>query len=431
MLLPRKRWQPMHKLRIVGGTPLSGEIRISGAKNAMLPLMTASLLTDQILELTNVPDLADVYSMGNLLTEHGVEQTPDAHKKTISFYAGNIISTTAPYDLVRKMRASILVLGPLLARCGQARVSLPGGCAIGARPVNLHLEGLKTLGADIEINQGYIEAKAPKGLQGGNYRFPIVSVTGTENLMMAATLAHGTTQLFNAACEPEVVDLTNCLVAMGAKITGAGTSQITIEGVDRLDGTSHRVLPDRIETGTYAIAALITGGSLTLLDTDTSLLPTVIPMLEQSGAIIQDVENGFHVQAPEGRPRRLKMMTQPYPGFATDLQAQLMALLSIANGESQIVEAIFENRFMHVPELARMGADILVDGSTAHIKGVTQLKGAEVMATDLRASVSLVLAGLAAKGETFVQRVYHLDRGYQSLEQKLAACGANIERIAA
>ncbi|MEN8237058.1 MAG: UDP-N-acetylglucosamine 1-carboxyvinyltransferase [Pseudomonadota bacterium] len=421
----------MHKLRIIGGTPLSGEIHISGAKNAMLPLMTVSLLTDQVLELTNVPDLADVYSMGDLLAEHGVEQSFDTTHKTIRFHAGSIKSTTAPYDLVRKMRASILVLGPLLARCGQARVSLPGGCAIGARPVNLHLDGLKALGAEIEIDQGYINARAPKGLQGGDYRFPIVSVTGTENLMMAASLAHGTTRLFNAACEPEITDLANCLITMGAKINGAGTSQVTIEGVDRLKGTAHKVLPDRIETGTYAIAALITGGDLKLLGADTSLLPTVIPMLEQSGAIIKEINNGFHVQAPAKRHRRLKMMTQPYPGFATDLQAQLMAMLSLADGESQIVEAIFENRFMHVPELARMGADILVDGSTAHIKGVEQLNGAEVMATDLRASVSLVLAGLAAKGETFVQRIYHLDRGYQNLEQKLSACGANIERIAA
>ncbi len=419
----------MDKLRIIGGQPLVGKIRISGAKNATLPLMAASLLTDGCLELSNVPNLVDVLSLQDLLRQHGVKINTAPEKLTMSLQAADIESTTAPYELVRKMRASIMVLGPLLARCGEARVSLPGGCAIGARPVNLHLEGLRALSAEIDISEGYIVAKAKKGLIGADYRFPLVSVTGTENIMMAACLARGTTRLFNAACEPEVVDLANCLKAMGAHIEGAGTAQICIQGVDKLNGASHAVLPDRIETGTYAIAAAITGGDLELLGTSESLLPTALPLLQESGVSIEPIPNGIRVKSLGQRPRRLKMMTQPFPGFATDLQAQFMALMAIAEGESHITESIFENRFMHVPELARMGADILIEGKTAYVKGVKGLKGAEVMATDLRASVCLVLAGLVAQGETVVQRVYHLDRGYEQLEQKLSACGANIERI--
>ena len=418
----------MDQLRIIGGTPLKGSIRISGAKNAMLPLMTASLLTDEPLTLTNVPQLADVTSMEQLLAQLGVDIKMSPQQMTLN--ANTITSTEAPYELVRKMRASILVLCPLVARCGQAKVSLPGGCAIGTRPVDLHIKGLEALGAQIEITDGYVIVKAPKGLQGADFSFTTVSVTGTENLLMAAVFAKGRTRLLNAACEPEVTNLAECLNAMGAKISGIGTNTLVIEGVERLHGTTHRVLPDRIETATYAVAAAITGGELDLLGTTMDLLPSVTTTLEAIGVELTPIPDGFHVKASLKRPRSINVTTQPYPGFATDVQAQMMALLTLADGESKVTETIFENRFMHVPELSRMGADITINGSCATVRGVKCLKGAPVMATDLRASVSLVLAGLAAQGETIVSRIYHLDRGYENLEAKLAACGAHIERLA-
>ena len=418
----------MDKLKIIGGTPLRGQIRISGAKNAALPLLTASLLTDEKLTLSNVPHLADIDSMLCLLEQHGVEVQQG---KTLQLKARNITNTTASYEDVRKMRASILVLGPLLTRCGQAKVSIPGGCAIGARPVDLHIQGLIAMGADIEIDNGYIVASAPNGLRGTDFTFSTVSVTGTENLLMAATLAKGTTRLINAALEPEVVDLANCLNSMGAEITGIGTNVLVIEGVNKLTGTQHRVIPDRIEIGTYAIASAITGGDVELLGANLDLLPTFFPTLYNMGVAFEATDRGVRVCAPVDRPQATEVATAPYPGFPTDLQAQTMALTCIATGESQIVENIFENRFMHVPELGRMGANIALNGQVAFIQGVKSLKGAEVMATDLRASVSLVLAGLAAEGETIINRIYHLDRGYERLEEKLAACGAQVERIAA
>ncbi len=416
----------MDKLRVIGGAPLHGEISISGAKNATLPLMAASLLSDEPLRLTNVPALADVTSMLNLLEQHGVEVTNDA---SVELKAGTIASTTAPYELVRKMRASVLVLGPLLTRCGQAKVSIPGGCAIGTRPVDIHIQGLQAMGADIEIDNGYIVAHAKHGLKGTDFSFPTVSVGATENLMMAATLATGTTRLMNAACEPEVNDLARCLSAMGAQISGIGTDTLVIDGVDRLHGADHCVVGDRIEAGTYAIAAAITGGEIELLGADIDLLPTFVGALRDMGVVVASTTRGIKVSATIDRLSPVTVSTAPYPGYPTDLQAQIMALACIAAGESQITENIFENRFMHVPELNRMGAEILVSGSTATIQGVSHLKGAEVMATDLRASVSLVLAGLVAKGETIINRVYHLDRGYERIEEKLAACGAQIERI--
>jgi UDP-N-acetylglucosamine 1-carboxyvinyltransferase len=421
----------MDKLRIIGGQPLTGTIRISGAKNAALPLMTAAILTDEPLELRNCPRLADILTLMQLLEKLGLNvQITDTHTTPVmTLNAKQITSVRAPYDLVRKMRASILVLGPLLARAGQAEVSLPGGCAIGARPVNLHIMGLEKMGAAITIEDGYIYAKTSKGLKGADITFPIVSVTGTENLMMAAVLAKGTTRLINAACEPEVSDLANCLVQMGAQIEGVGTPTLTIQGVDRLKGVEHQVLPDRIETGTYAMAVAATGGQVDLIDTSLNLLPTVHPMLEQTGICFEPLPNGFRVKAPQGRVKSIGIHTEPYPGFPTDLQAQLIALMSIATGTSSICETIFENRFMHVPELCRMGADITLKGNTALVRGVPALKGAPVMATDLRASVSLVIAGLAAKGETTINRIYHLDRGYENIDNKLKACGAQIERF--
>ncbi|MFN7710274.1 MAG: UDP-N-acetylglucosamine 1-carboxyvinyltransferase [Holosporales bacterium] len=418
----------MDKIRIVGGTPLHGEIQISGAKNAALPLLCATLLSESPLRLTNMPKLADIHTLTGLLQELGVSASwEDEH--TLTLQTKTISSTCAPYDLVRKMRASILVLGPLLARSGHAEVSLPGGCAIGARPVDIHIKGLQALGAEITIEDGYIKAHAPNGLQGADITMPVVTVTGTENLLMAATLARGTTRLINAAQEPEVVDLAECLVSMGAKITGIGTNVLTIEGVERLNGAIHPVLPDRIETGTYAIAAVISGGDLELTNTKIELLPTFIQALQQTGATITPTPRGFRIQAPKDGIRPIDITTEPYPGYPTDLQAQMMALMTLAKGTSVIQETIFENRFMHVPELARMGADIKIKGNTAIISGVENLQGAQVMATDLRASVSLVLAGLAAEGETFVNRVYHLDRGYENIEVKLAQCGANITRL--
>lgn len=418
----------MDKMRIVGGKPLKGEIYISGAKNAALPLMCASLLTDEPLTLENTPLLADINSLLFLLDHHGVSHSLDKPSR-LTLHAQTIKDTTAPYDIVRKMRASILVLGPLLARCHQAKVSLPGGCAIGTRPVDIHINGLITLGADISIEEGYIIANAPKGLIGAQITLPMPSVTGTENLMMAATLAKGQTVLTNAAREPEIIDLANCLNKMGAKISGAGTSTITIDCVDRLHGATHTVISDRIEAGTYIIAAAITRGEVLIKGFSLQNVPVFESCLTQAGVHLEQKGDDVFVSSAKNNLVSVDATTQPYPGFATDLQAQFMALMAISNGTSCITENIFENRFMHVPELQRLGADIQVQGSCAYVKGVSVLKGAPVMATDLRASVSLVLAGLAAQGETTVQRIYHLDRGYEKIEEKLRRCGANIERI--
>jgi UDP-N-acetylglucosamine 1-carboxyvinyltransferase len=415
----------MDRILITGGQPLSGTIQISGAKNAALPLMTCGLLTDDRLTLTNVAKLADLATMAELLAQHGLDIFRDG--RTLSL-GGRITNTEAPYDIVRKMRASILVLGPLLARTREARVSLPGGCAIGTRPVDLHLKGLEAMGAVIKLDGGYIDATAPTGLHGANIVFPFVSVGATENLLMAAALATGVTTLKNAAREPEISDLAACLIAMGAKIEGAGTDSITIEGVKTLHGAQHDILPDRIETGTYACAAAITGGRIFLQNARIETLGAVITSLAEAGIEITEQDNGFWVNRKNGL-HGIDVTTEPFPGFPTDMQAQFMALMSVAEGASMVTETIFENRFMHVPELNRMGARINAVGASAIIRGVPHLSGAPVMATDLRASVSLVLAGLAAKGETTISRVYHLDRGYESVEQKLAACGAKIERI--
>lgn len=420
----------MDQLRIIGGRPLKGDIAISGAKNAALPLMAASLLTAETLTLHNVPRLADIVSMEQLLAQHGASITHSA-SHTLQIKASSIDNLVAPYDIVRKMRASILVLGPLVARYGRAKVSLPGGCVIGTRPVDLHLSGLKALGAEINLNQGYIEAKASQGLIGTTISMPIISVTGTENLMMAACLAKGETRIINAALEPEVIDLSNCLNAMGAHITGAGTNTIVIQGVKELHGTEHMVIPDRIETGSYLIAAAITGSDIRLLNTSFDLLPSVIDRLQQAGLKLERLEKGIHIHANGGAFEGVDVMTEPFPGFATDLQAQMMTLMTVAKGASMITETIWENRFMHVPELCRMGANITVHGASALVRGIGKLRGAEVMATDLRASVSLVLAALAAEGETIVNRIYHLDRGYEALENKLNACGGYVERICA
>jgi UDP-N-acetylglucosamine 1-carboxyvinyltransferase len=420
----------MDKLKIIGGQRLHGSLHISGAKNAALPLLTATLLTNEPLTFHNVPKLSDIYVLTSLLQQHGATvedqlwHTPD---QALTLKTDKIISTIAPYDIVRKMRASILVLGPLLARCGEARVSLPGGCAIGARPVDLHIKGLEALGATIELDQGYISAKAPRGLQGGEFTFPIVSVTGTENILMAATLAHGTTQLINAAKEPEIIDLCHLLVNMGAKIEGIGSDVLTITGVPSLHGTSHHVIPDRIEAGTYAIAAAMTKGSLELIGARIEDLPNFIPTLREVGVEITPSAAGMKVTCSDIRPIDIK--TEPFPGFPTDLQAQFMALMTQADGASVINENIWENRFMHVPELNRLGANITIQGPTAIVRGMTPLTGAPVMATDLRASFSLVLAALIAEGETIINRVYHLDRGYEHAEHKLRGCGAIIERI--
>ena len=419
----------MDKIAVTGGQPLEGTIEISGAKNACLTLMPAALLTDQPLTLTNAPRLADIATMTDLLSSLGCEVANLSEGRVIALNTGTISNHTAHYDIVRKMRASILVLGPMLARDGQAKVSLPGGCAIGARPVDLHLKGLEALGAELDLSDGYVEARAPGGLKGAVVDFPLVSVGATENLLMAATLAKGTTVLRNAAREPEIADLARCLTAMGARIEGAGTSEITIEGVERLDGCTHRVLADRVELGTYMIAPAITGGDVILKGGSRDLVAALIDKLEQSDIAVEDVPDGLRVRRRNGAIRPLHIVTEPFPGFPTDLQAQMMALLTLAAGESVIEEKIFENRFMHVPELTRMGANIEVQGGNAHIHGVDSLRGAPVMATDLRASVSLILAGLAAEGETIVSRVYHLDRGYEWVEEKLGACGARIERF--
>jgi UDP-N-acetylglucosamine 1-carboxyvinyltransferase len=433
----------MDKILIRGGVPLSGTIKIGGAKNAALPLMAASLLTAEPLVLANLPDLADITTMANLLVQHGVAiaiGAPDSavdsvepSGRVLELSARHITSTTAPYDLVRKMRASVLVLGPLVARCGRVRVSLPGGCAIGPRPVDLHLKGLTRLGAEVELSEGYIEARAPKGLRGAEIVFPQVSVGATENLLMAATLAEGETVLINAAREPEITDLAHCLVAMGAQIDGIGSDRLSVRGVAGLHGARHTVIPDRIETGTYMMAAAATGGEVRLLGARLDQVEAVRRILDTAGVCVADTPNGvaggIAVRRRNGRLAGVDVMTEPYPGFPTDLQAQIMALMAIAEGASMITETIFENRFMHVPELARMGANINVHGASALVRGVPRLMGAPVMATDLRASVSLVLAGLVASGETVVNRVYHLDRGYERIEEKLSACGARIERL--
>ncbi|MBP9752669.1 MAG: UDP-N-acetylglucosamine 1-carboxyvinyltransferase [Proteobacteria bacterium] len=417
-----------HVLKIQGKKPLKGKIKISGAKNAALPLLASCLLTEHPLCLKNTPRLADIFTLNELLSQLGVEI--DFNKDELTLKASNIKSLTAPYELVSKMRASVLVLGPLVARFKEAKVSLPGGCAIGTRPVDIHLNGLKALGADISIDQGYIIAKAPDGLKGATFTMPVITVTGTENLLMAATLAKGETVLLNAAREPEIVDLANCLIKMGAKIEGAGTDRIVIQGVESLNGATHSILPDRIETGTFAMLAGITGGELELTHTKLSLIPGVGELLKAAGIDIVETENGF-VAKSTGVIHGIDVMTEPYPGFPTDLQAQTMALMTLCDGASMITETIFENRFMHVQELCRMGANITVHGSSALVRGVKGLSGAPVMATDLRASVSLVMAALSAKGETTLSRIYHLDRGYENIEEKLIPCGAIMERVKA
>ena len=420
----------MDHLRIQGGARLVGQVPISGAKNAALKLMAAALLTDEAVHFSNMPRLADIKTMQELLHGLGVNAEWSGQNQ-MTVQAENITSEIAPYDIVRKMRASITVLGPLLARHGHARVSLPGGCAIGARPVDLHIEALKALGAEIELTEGYIDAKAPRGPKGGltgaRFTFPKVTIGGTENMMMAACLARGTTIINNAAREPEIADLAECLNKMGAQIEGAGTDTLTITGVKKLHGCNHAVVADRIEAGTYAVAAAITGGDLDLLNARADLLTLPLDILARAGAIITPHENGIHVRA-DGRLRGVDVMTEPFPGFPTDLQAQFMTLMTVADGAAMITETIFENRFMHAPELTRMGADITIHHSSALVRGVQKLKGAPVMATDLRASVSLVLAGLVAEGETTVNRIYHLDRGYEAFDAKLAACGARITR---
>ncbi len=418
----------MDRIRIRGGRPLSGEIQIGGAKNAALPLMAAGMLTDERLVLSNVAKLADIQTMTALLTQHGIAVDPVGNDGRVLSIGGSISNTEAPYDIVRKMRASVLVLGPLLARVGEARVSLPGGCSIGTRPVDLHLKGLEQLGATFELDGGYIDGRVSGRLRGAKIVFPFVSVGATEQLMMAAALADGQTILANAAREPEIADLAHCLVAMGARITGIGTDQLVIEGVERLHGASHAIIPDRIETGSYACAAAISGGSVFLRDARLEHLGATVRILREAGVDIVEEPGGLMVKRLNGL-HGADAMTEPYPGFPTDMQAQFMALMSVAEGASMVTETIFENRFMHVPELNRMGARINVHGASAIVRGVPSLKGAPVMATDLRASLSLILAGLGAKGETIVNRVYHLDRGYEAVERKLAACGADIERI--
>lgn len=427
----------MDRIKIVGGKPLRGTIPISGAKNAALPLLIASLLTEDRLTLKNVPNLADVNLLVRILRNHGVDLAVDGKRPgptshlgdTIHLTARDIVDTTAPYEMVSRMRASFWVLGPLVARMHEAKVSLPGGCAIGTRPVDLHLMGLKALGAEIDIDAGYVIARAPKGLRGARIVFPKVSVGATHNVLLAAALAKGETVIENAAREPEIGDVALCLSKMGATVEGIGTSTLRIQGRDRLEGTVHTVLPDRIETGTYAMAVAATGGDVMLEGARLRDLKTALEVLASTGTSIQETETGVRVMRNGGGIAPVSVETEPFPGFPTDLQAQLMALLTRASGTSVIRETIFENRFMHVQELARLGADIQLHGDTATIKGVKTLKGAPVMATDLRASVSLVIAGLAGEGETTINRVYHLDRGFEQLERKLGACGAEIERI--
>ena len=427
----------MDRIRIIGGQPLKGTIPVSGAKNAALPLMIASLLTPQTLTLENVPRLADVNLLNRILGNHGVDYRLEGKRigdaphagQTIHLDAKTIVDTTAPYELVSRMRASFWVIAPLLARMGEAKVSLPGGCAIGTRPVDLLLMVLEKLGAQIEIESGYVLAQAKKGLIGGEIDFPKVTVGGTHTALMAAALAKGHTLIKNAACEPEVKDLADCLVKMGAKIKGAGTPTIEIEGVASLSGARHEVLPDRIEAGTYACAVAMTGGDVLLEGAREYLLPNALDVLRRTGARIEETAEGLRVSRNGGGIRPVDVITAPFPGFPTDLQAQFMALMTRAEGTSRITETIFENRFMHVQELARLGARIKLDGDVAIVEGRPKLKGAPVMATDLRASVSLVIAALAAEGETIVHRVYHLDRGFERLEEKLQACGATVERL--
>jgi len=414
------------KLRIAGGRPLEGEVRVSGAKNAALPIMAAALLTEAPLELENVPRLMDVRTMGKLLAQMGVEVGAQSDGR-LALRARDVREPVAAYEMVKTMRASVLVLGPLLARCGRARVSLPGGCAIGARPVDQHVKGLQAMGAEIEIEHGYMEAKA-KRLRGARIAMDVVTVTGTENLMMAAALAEGTTILENAACEPEVVDLARCLSAMGARIEGAGSATVRVEGVATLTGARHRVMPDRIETGTYLAAVAAAGGKVRLAHAAPETLGATLEKLREAGASIS-VSGGEIAIEARGRPRSVSVTTAPYPGFPTDMQAQFMALDCIAQGTGTITETIFENRFMHALELQRLGADVAIHENTAVVRGVERLQGAAVMATDLRASASLVVAGLVARGETLIDRIYHLDRGYEALEAKLAALGARISRV--
>jgi UDP-N-acetylglucosamine 1-carboxyvinyltransferase len=427
----------MDRIRITGGHELNGTIPISGAKNAALPLMIASLLTSETLTLDNMPDLNDVAQLRRILSNHGVDHMIDGKRagdqpntgQTIHFTAREIVDTTAPYELVSRMRASFWVFAPLLARMGEARVSLPGGCAIGTRPVNLLIMAMERLGADITIDAGYVVAKAPKGLHGNVIEFPSVTVGGTHTALMGAVLAKGETIIRNAAREPEVRDLAECLVKMGATIRGAGTSEIHVEGVTSLHGARHSVLPDRIEAGTYAMALAMTGGDVLLENVRPELLQAGLDAVARSGAEVTSTNTGVRIRRNGGGIRPVDVTTEPFPGFPTDLQAQFMALMTRCDGVSHITETIFENRFMHVQELARLGARIKLDGDRAIVEGVPQLKGAEVMATDLRASVSLVIAALAAQGDTTVHRVYHLDRGFERLEEKLAACGAQVVRL--
>ena len=421
----------MQKLSIQGGNRLNGEVRISGAKNAALPILCASLLSSDALQLGNVPELNDIATMRKLLEQMGVKTEANGSRMVLS--AAHIGKLEAPYDMVKTMRASILVLGPLLARFGEARVSLPGGCAIGSRPVDLHIKGLQAMGAEIHIEHGYIHAQVPRGNVGGRLKgarifFDLVSVTGTENLMMAAALADGVTVLENAAREPEVIDLAHCLIAMGARIEGAGSDTISITGVERLHGASHRIMPDRIESGTFLVAAAAAGGNITLTDARADILENVLEKLQEAGATIRVAGSTISLQMNK-RPLAVNVRTAPYPAFPTDMQAQFMAMNTIAEGSAMVVETIFENRFMHVQELRRLGAQIEVEGNTAVIKGCAQLEGATIMATDLRASACLVIAGLAAQGETVIDRIYHLDRGYEHIEAKLSALGAQIRRI--
>ncbi|MBB4633623.1 UDP-N-acetylglucosamine 1-carboxyvinyltransferase [Sphingosinicella soli] len=423
----------MDKIIIRGGRPLSGRIAISGAKNAALTLMPAAILTEEPLTLRNLPRLADVDTFGHLLNQHGVSTMIEGHRRgefgrVMTIKAARLTSTLAPYDIVRKMRASVLVLGPLLARAGEATVSLPGGCAIGNRPVDLHLKAMEALGAEIEVTSGYVKATTANGLVGGRITFPIVSVGATENALMAAVLAKGESVIENAAREPEIVDLANCLNAMGAKIEGHGTSTIRVQGRTSLHGATYAVMPDRIEAGSYACAVGTAGGEVELVGADLATLGVVADRLRDAGLEVEATDDGVRVKHT-GRIRAIDIETQPFPGFPTDMQAQFMAMLALADGTSHLTETIFENRYMHVPELARMGADIRVSGRTAEVHGVDRLTGAQVMATDLRASMSLVLAGLAAEGETVVNRIYHLDRGYEHLEEKLSGAGADIERV--
>lgn len=418
----------LDRIRIRGGNPLSGDIHISGAKNATLPLMAAGLLTDRRVVLTNVPKLDDITTMATLLAQHGIAVEPVGNDGRALSVGGTISNTEAPYDIVRKMRASFLVLGPLVARVGEARVSLPGGCSIGARPIDLHLKGLEHMGARVVLDGGYIDARASGRLRGATIVFPFVSVGATENLLMAATLAEGRTTLVNAAREPEIGDLAGCLVKMGARIKGIGSDRLVIDGVEQLGDADHAVIPDRIETGTYACAAAISGGQVLLRGARIEHLGATVRALQEAGVEIEEAPGGLSVRRLNGL-RGADAMTEPYPGFPTDMQAQFMALMAVAEGAAMVTETIFENRFMHVPELNRMGARINVHGASAIVRGVPSLSGAPVMATDLRASVSLIVAGLAARGETIVNRVYHLDRGYEAVERKLAGVGAEVERI--